>query len=274
MAAPTRANIHYYKGANAAPTNDTDPIGGAIDTAAQLNPATPSNLWANITIGTSDVDYYSVHYRQAKNSSSGSLESARFYNRAGARLNTSAGTATIVSTSSSENIQIKIVGKVGGNWDSETLTISGTTPAIGSKTWDNGQVWRWEAVSGTPAGNLTCSVNSYVCCVMYGSLDNPSDGDPESIACYMCSAETTWALATATDATVSASNRLTAPGSISSFSAATLWSGADSSIAVPGGDLDIDEYIGIVGKLTIKANIPQPLRPFQVMPTIIGDSTS
>lgn len=274
MAAPTRADIHYYRGANAAPANDTDPLGGAIYTTAELDPTSASNLWSTIRIESTDQDYYSVHYRQAKNSSSGSLESARFYNRAGAILNSTSGTAQVASTSASESISIIITGKVSGNWDQETLVVSGTTPTIGSKTWDSNSVVRWQCVSGTPVGNITCSVNGSVVGVIYGTNDDPVDGDPDSIACYMISTETTWALATATNTTVSSANRKTAPTGIGSFVAATLWSGADASINVPGGNLIVDEYIGVVGKLTLKANVPQPTRPFQVMGVMLGTSTA
>lgn len=272
MAAPTRADIAYYGCANPTPTNDTDPLGGAIATGSELDPDVAGNLWSTLSIGTSDVSVYSVHYRKAINSTSGSLIYARFYNRAGMELNTGSGTASIQSTSPNEDIDVRVVGKVSGVWDTEVLAVSGTTLVVGSKVWDATSVYRFECTAGTPVGLMTCSVNGEVVGVIYGTDDDPDDGDSESISCYMISAETQWALASAINTDKSSSNRLTAPTGLSSFSRATYWSGDDASINVPGAELDIADYIAVVGRLDIKANIPQPLRDFQVKVTILGDS--
>ena len=271
MAAPTRADVKYYRGANTAPTNDVDPLGGAIYTTSELDQDVSSNLWANVSISPdTNLTYYSTHYR--RNTSTGNLANARFYNRAGCLKNSNSGIATITSTASSESISIRVAGKVGGNWDTETLVVTGTTPSLGTKTWDVDTVVRWEAVSGTPVGNLSCSVNSELVGIIYGTNDDPVDGNTDSISCYMISAETTWAVATALNTTVSSANRLTAPSGIGSFSLATYWTGDDASINVPTGNLDADDYIGIVGKLDLLTNVPQPLRNFLVMVVMLGDA--
>lgn len=273
MAAPVRADIKYYRGENSAPINNSDPIGGAIYTTTELDQDTSSNLWANVSISSdSDLIYYSIHYRAAKNETSGSLQNARIYNRAGAILNTGSGIATITSTSGTEDIDIRVTGKVSGAWTSETISISGTTPALGVQTWDTGTVVRWEAVSGTPQGNLSCSIASELVGVMYGTNDDPVDGDDTSISSYMISAETTWALADAINTTVESTNRITEPDDIGTFSEATYWTGEDGSINIPGGALEIDDYIGVVGKLTLLEDVPQPMRNFMVMIVVLGDS--
>ena len=272
MAAPTRANIAYYGCANPTPENDTDPLGGAIASGSELNPNDPGNLWATLSIGSSDVSVYSVHYRKAINTSSGSLEYSRFYNRAGMELNTGAGTASIQSDSADEDISVRVVGKVSSVWDTETLAVSGTSLVVGSKIWDATSVYRFECTAGTPVGLMTCSVNGEVVGVIYGTSDDPDDGDSESIACYMISAETRWALATAINTDKSSSNRLTAPSGLSSFSRATYWAGDDAAINVPGTTLGVNDYVCVVGVLDIKASIPQPVRNFQVLVTILGDS--
>lgn len=255
-----------------APTNDTDPLGGAIYTTTELNPSTPGNLWKNLSISGSNKTVYSIHYRKAEHSSPGSLQNARFYDRAGAKKNTSAGTASIASNYAGEDTTVRVTGKVGGAWDYEDIDVVGTSIAVGTKTWDANTVLRWETLSGQPVGIIGCSIAGELIGVIYGTSDDPVDGDTESIATYMCSAEITWALANAKNSTLSSANRLTAPSDISSFVAATKWLGDDDSITIPSTEMVVDDYIGIVGKLIIEANVPQPVRDFQTKPTIFGDA--
>lgn len=272
MSAPLRADIKYYRGANVAPTNDTDPLGGAIYTISELNPATPGNLFKNLSIGSTSKTVYSIHYRKAEQTAPGVLTNARFYNRAGAVKNTSAGFASIASDSASEDITIRVTGKIGGSWDYEDLDVLGTAVVVGTKNWDANSVLRWEATSGQPVGILGCSVAGELCGVIYGTSDDPTDGNSESIATYMCSAETTWALATALNTDLSSANRLTAPTGIGSFAAATKWLGQDDSLSIPTTELTENDYIGIVCKFIIEANVPQPLRDFQLKPDVFGDA--
>lgn len=272
MSAPTRAQIGYFRGSNVAPTNNTDPIGGAIYTSAELDPGTPSNLWSTLTIGSSDVSYYSVHYRKALHSAPGSLQNARIYNRAGCQLNTGSGTASIVSTASDENCTVRLIGKISGSWDTEELDAVGTTVDIGSKTWDTGTVYVWEVTSGTPKGNISCFINGELVGVIYGTNDDPVDGNSESIACYMVSALDEWAVATALNTDLSAANRLTAPTGIGSFSRPTYWAGEDQSTNIPTGVMEANDYIGVVGKRTVPANMVQPLRSIQAMIVVLGDA--
>lgn len=270
MAAPTRMDEEYLGTVDGNPDNNTDPLGGATDAA--LDPDTPSNLWKTLSIGSSNVSVYSVHVRKQVNVTSGQLINARFYNRAGAIKNTSAGVASIASNKANEDCTVRVVGKVGGNWDYEDIDVLGLTISVGTKTWDANSVLRWVVLEGYPVGILGCSVAGEVVGVIYGTSDDPQDGNPESIACYMCSAETTWALATSKNTAIGSANRLTAPTGIGSFEHATIWDGEDASIAVPSGVFEIDDEIHVCGLLLIEANVPQPPRDFQVKPALIGDS--
>ena len=272
MAAPTRLDMKYYLGTDGNPNNDTAPLGGAINTGAEANPATPSNLWKALSIGSTSKTVYSVHYRKLENTAPGSLQNARFYDRAGAVKNTSSGPASIASNSALEDCTIRATGKVGTVWDYEDIDILGTAVVVGTKTWDANSVLRWECTTGQPIGLIGCTIAGQTCGVIYGTSDDPADGNSESIATRMCSAEITWALATAKNTTVSSANRLTAPTGIGSFVAATKWLGDDDSITVPSTLMEEDDVIGIVGKLVIEANVPQPVGDFQTKPTVFGDS--
>lgn len=179
----------------------------------------------------------------------------------------------MVSTSSSDTGQVKVVGTIGGLWDTETITLTGTGTALGSKVWDANGVVRWEHLGGVPVGLVTCAVASQTVAVLWGTSYDPADAGP-SIATYMATAEIELALATAINTSISGTNRLTAPASgISAFSKATRWSGADTSIAVPTGELASNEYIGICAKFIAYANIPAPVSgKIQFKPNLIGDA--
>lgn len=273
MAEPIRADEKTYLGDEGRPTDDVSAYGGDIDLGAEVDENTVGNLFGDIRITETTEEYFTAFYKRLEHTAPGTLTNARVANRAGARLNTSSGTASVVSTSNSDTGQVKVIGTISGNWDSETLTLNGTTTVIGSKVWDNGSVIRWEHLGGVPVGLITCGVNSYVCGVIWGTSLDPADGGP-SIATYMASAEIDFALATAKNATITGTNRLTAPASgIGSFSKAVKWSGNDTSIAVPTGDLEADEYIGICVRFTAYGNVPAPVSgKIQFKHNLIGDS--
>ena len=135
MSFPSFSNIGYYLGTNKNPNNDTDPYGGSPDTAEVVDQTVPSNLWSTVSIRSTNYDLYSAHYRKA-DFDQGYLNYARFYNRAGCKLNTAAGLAAVVSSNPEDaGSQIRIVGKTGGNWFTETLTL-GTSTVLGTRTWD------------------------------------------------------------------------------------------------------------------------------------------
>jgi len=275
MSVPDRDDKKTYLGADGVPTDDTSPYGGAIATGTAVNENTLGNLFGAIRLGQVDDAYYTSFYIKLEHTSPGLLDLARICNRAGAKLNTSSGNAAIISTNASDTGQIIITGKVGGTWTQETLTLNGTTPVVGTQVWDANSVFRWEHISGVPAGLVTCSVNSSTCGIIWGTDNDPSDGFP-SIATYMASAEIEFALATAKNTTVSGTNRKTAPASgIGSFSKATKWAGEDFSINVPSGEMLAADYICVVVKFIVKANIPAPNGgKIQFKHNLVGDAKS
>lgn len=275
MSTPTRADKRTYLGADGVPSNDTDPIGGAIDTGTAIDENVLGSLFGSIRLGASDDAYYTIFYIKMVHTSPGMLNLARLCNRAGARLNSTSGNAAIISTNSSDVGQIKITGKVSGSWVQETLTLTGSTPVVGTQVWDANSVYRWEAISGVPAGLVTCSVNSSTCGVIWGTDNDPLDAGP-SIATRMASAEIEFAIASAKNTAISSTDRKTAPSSgIGSFSKATNWPGESFSINIPSGEMEADDYFGVCAKFLALADIPAPSNgKMQMKHNLIGDAAS
>lgn len=274
MATPTRNNKKTYLGSNPVPNDNTDDLGGTIDTGTAINENTVGNLMGDLRIGTSDIYYYAILYEAFNHSTSGSVENARVANRAGAKVNASAGTASVVSTSASDTGIIRVIGKVSGTWTADDITLTGTTPATGNETFDLGTVVRWEALSGSVTGAVTCSVAAEVVGVIWGTTYDPADGG-SSIATYMATAEIDLAVATAINTALSSADRLTAPTGIGSFAKATRWSGADSAIAVPGGSLGVGDYVGVCVRFTAFNGIPASNSgKIQFKHGIVGDATA
>lgn len=273
MSVPTRDDKKTYLGVDGVPTNDTDPYGGAIDTGALVNENTLGNLFGAIRLGQVDDAFYTAFHIKMEHTSPGILDLARVCNRAGARVNTSSGNAALISTNAADVGQIIVTGKVSGTWVQETLTLNGTTPVVGTQVWDANSVYRWEHISGVPAGLVTCSVNSSTCGVIWGTDNDPSDGFP-SIATYMATAEIEFALATSKNAAVSGTNRKTAPASgIGSFSTATKWPGEDFSINVPTNEMEADDSIAVAVKVLALANVPAPAGgKLQFKHNLVGDA--
>lgn len=272
MSIPNRGDKKTYLGSDGRPTNDTDPCGGGIDTGTAIDENNIGNLFGSIRLGSSDVDYYTIFYIKMEHSSPGYLDFARFNNRAGARPNSTSGNASIISTNSVDDGQVIITGKVSGTWTQETLTLNGTTPVIGSQVWDSDTVVRWQFISGVPVGLITCSVNSSVCGVIWGTDNDPADAFP-SISTYTASAEMQFALANSLNMDLYGDNRLTAPSDIGSFSTATRWSGEDFSINVPGDQMYDNDYIGVCARFTAYADIPAPYNgKLQFKHNLVGDA--
>lgn len=251
MAAPTDADLKYYPGASGTPTDDTSAIGGAIATGTEIVEGTVNTLIHTVTISGSAVDYYGVAYR--KNEATGTLNTGKCYLRTGGNVAPSAGVVTVVSTSASDVSNLWIAYKSGSSWISagETITLAGLTPVNGLTTVDSGSDWVAIYNSGAvPVGDITIKINSVQVGMIYGSAGGNGN--------YCASTLYTLALASSASSTLSAANRLTAPGSIGSFTAATYWPGNDSSVAIPGTNLATTAYFGYVVKLSVPANMTKP----------------
>lgn len=272
MSLPDRGDKFTYLGADGVPTTDTDPIGGAIDTGTAVAEGTLGNLFGSIRLGQTDDAFYSAFYIKMEHTAPGILDLARLCNRAGARLNTTSGNASLVSTSADDTGDVIITGKVATVWTQETLTLTGTTPVIGTQVWDSNSVVRYEHLGGVPVGLVTCAVNSSTCGIIWGTSNDPADGFP-SIATYMASAEIEFAVATAKNTAISSANRKTAPTTIGSFSKATKWSGEDFSISIPSNEMEADDYIGVAVKMLVFANVPAPAQGrMQFKHNLVGDA--
>lgn len=82
MAEPVRSNEKVYLGIDGRPTDDVDPYGGAIDTGTVINENTVGNLFGDIRITESLVNYYTAFYKRLEHSAPGRLTNARVANRA------------------------------------------------------------------------------------------------------------------------------------------------------------------------------------------------
>lgn len=276
MATPIATDIKIYPGASGTPTDDVSAYGGAITTGGGvMNDALINVALDTIYQSGSDVTYNAIFYFKMTNVTSGQLNDARVYNRAGAVTNGASGTCQYVSTSASDTTTVRTVGKVSGVYTTDLVTLTGTTPVSGTKVWDSGTVVRHESLNsgGTgavkPVGNVTISLTGQILAVLYGTSSNPSGID---IATTWASNEFQMALASAKNATISGTDRLTAPASgVGSYSAATLWAGADASIPVPSGLLTFDEYVGVAVKFTAYTGIPLPIsNEINVLPILTG----
>lgn len=265
MAAPTDTTLKYYPGASGTPTNDTAAIGGAISTGAELVETAANHLIDVLSIPAStgsDTNYYGIAYR--KNEASGPLNDAYFWNRTAAIANTSAGVVQVQSTSALDTGVVRSTGLVSSAFQQGDVTCTGTTAATGSTTFDASGLWRHEYLVGgaaaTPVGDITISVGGQIIGVIYGSASGRGN--------IMASREFAFAVASSQSATLSASNRLTAPSGISAFAQGAKWTGLDQSIVVPGsGDLAGGAYIGYCVRLTVKAGIQAPVAGY-VLPDI------
>jgi len=251
MAAPGDSDLKYYGGADGNPASNSAAVGGAISTGSELNQATANTLIQTVTIGSSDVSYRGIAYR--KNEAAGSLDGAAVYLRTGGELPASAGVVSAVSTSASDTGSLWIAYKSGGNWIAagETITMTGLSTATGLTSVDSGSDWVAIYASGTaPTGDISIYINSVKVGVIYGTAGGNAN--------YCASTLYQVALASAQNTTLSASNRLSDPGSIGSYSRATYWPGNDSSVAVPGADLGASDYIGYVVKLKVPGGMTKP----------------
>lgn len=255
----TNSDIGYYEGVEPAPANDVDPYGGDINDSAELVEATPGILIQTVPRPSSgDEDYYGVGIRRNDHATS-DWTAARITNRAGANLNSNAGQVSAVSDNPLDVGTIRVVGKISGSWDTEEITLNGTTTVFGLKTWDAGEVWRYEHLEGgaaaEPVGIISLAVDGEITAAMYGSsttFGNNANSAEWEVAC-----------ATAQNTAIDGDDRKSPPASgIGSFSRACKWTGAgavDDSIAIPGDDLAPAAWIAYCVHYIAKANIPAPI---------------
>lgn len=279
----TSSDAEDYPLANGTPSNDTDPIGGAVDTGGGTLTEGSDRIISDVEVqdaGGLDNVYYGAACKQIASAATGTWESPAIYNRAGSKLNSGAGTVEVVSTSLNDTGTVRVTGKVSGVFTQEDVTVTGTTIAAGSETFDSGEVWAWEyLVSGAaakPIGNILCYVNSELVGVIYGTgLPAATDNGNGN---YQANALHEIAVATAKNTVITWSatnNRVTAPdGNVGSYSRCHRFTGDDSSISL-ASDLVADDYHQYIVKETLPAGLPEPvLGEWVVDVGIIGQAGS
>lgn len=274
MAAPTHSDIVYYEATDAAPANDTDPIGGAITAAVIADNALDKTINTPV-FDASAQTYYGVFY--IKNNATGNLTNARVFNRCALKDNALSGTITFGFIDGSDSgSKILVVGLVSGVLQTEYVTCpaaAGFVPSV--RSYDAGKVFVCEFVnssnaSAIPNSVITVSQSGVTMGVLRGTGGNPTGKDLAVRQLYNFG---TIAVASTKNTTISAADRKTAPGSISAFGQGCKWDGLDESIAVPTNELDTTQYIGIVYKLVIPANLPTPAYGrLQIAVNIVGNA--
>ena len=261
----TKDDLLTYPLSNGTPTNNTDPIGGTLDDSGGTWSEGSDTLIADVEVedsGGSDLVYYGAATKAIASSATGTLSGPKIVNRAASILNSSSGVASIVSTSSNDDGEVRGTGKVSGVWAPEDIACAGTSPSSGSNVWDANDAWCWEylvdGAAARPQGNITISIAGETVAVIYGTGNPPSvdagNGDYQANALFDVAVATdinteiTWS---------STNNRLTAPdGEVGSFSRANKWTGDDSSIAV-ASNMVADDEIQYCVRMTAPAGLPE-----------------
>jgi len=194
-----------------------------------------------------------------------SLVGAKFANLCGGIAPAAPGLISAYSTSSADNGALKLAYKHGSAWVTsyESLTLAGLTPVPNLATVAADSDWIAIYNNGVaPTGDIYLTINSVIVGVIYGTQ-----------GCWCASTLYDLALATAQNAAISCSNRLTNPASgIGSFAAATWWPGADNGLAVPGDDVDAGDFIGYCLRLRWPGGAPAtPINLLQASIALIGD---
>lgn len=276
MSLPTAATLRMY--GPEPPDNDTDPIDGAdIDYDTPLDNTTGRNLLIGFVpiLPTDQIKYGIGAYKNT--TSGGNFDSARMALRGGMKPNSSSAVISITSTSPDDaGKKARLVMKTGGGFwlpDPEIVTMAGLTAANSINLPDVGGLWRVEALDAGgapsfPVGNWTIAVDGEILAIIYGTAGGASQ--PPTL---MATLEYRIALAVLKDTVLTLDNRDTPPdeASVSAFSHATRWAGADTSLSVPGGGLDAGEKIEFVIERTIPGDIAAPLVGYcNAYPSLIG----
>lgn len=272
----TAADLLTFELANGAPANDTDPIGGAVDTEWSEGTSLLVATVRRDADGGSDQTYYGAAAKVIDDAATGDLANPAIVNRCAAVPNLAAGVAIVVSTSPLDAGTVRITGKVDGEWDQDDLVANGATPVGGALMWDADEFYAAEylvaSAPAKPVGNVSISIDGQVVAVIYGT-GTPAGSD---LGNGNTQANTLWALAVATAKntaiTWGTNNRRTAPtGAVGSFSRAQKWSGNDGSIAL-AADLEAEDYHQYCARLTVPAGIPIPVSgKFSIDVGLIGE---
>jgi hypothetical protein len=248
----TDSDIRYCFGSDGNPSNDSSAVGGSLVTGTNISDTVLDNLHVNPTIQSTEQTYIGIAGRY-NNHGSHSWLNAKFQNRCGGITPSSAGLPTLSSTQGDTGV-VWIAYKHSGVWITRQITLAGVVPVLADATMDAGSDWLMIYGTGSvPLGDVSLVVAGQTCGVMYGSA-----GGARS---YCASTLYQIAVATAQNAAISATNRKVSPGSLSgvgSWSNATKWTGHDTTVAIPGTDLDAGDSISYAVSLRIPGGLPRP----------------
>lgn len=235
----------YHPGSDGNPDNDTDPVGGSIDTETDLD---VDSMIARPLLGSAEVVLRGVGYRRGV---SGTLwRSARFANLAAGKPPTAAGVPRLQSTSPADGGRCWLAYQHGGQWISEgqEIQLGGLSPVNGLVTMDADTDWMLIYQLGVPEGDVSLYVNDERIGMLRGGVGGT----------YSCSTLFELAVAEAQGDPVACADRLTDPTGVGAFSLATWWPGGDASIVIPGEDLAGGASIGFALRARFPAGITRP----------------
>lgn len=279
MAAPTEATIIAYPGADGAPTNNTDPACGAIDTGSPISDNSLNLIISFPEFSLVEETYFGGRY--FKNTASGSLQNARVMNRNGVLVNPIAGQIQFTPSSAADaGKKIFVWGTVGDEISSEYVTLPETATTVSStKTYDAGSVVFYEFVTASfvtakPASSITVSQSGVVLGLMRGTSANRPGGKDLSVS--QLNAFLFLALRSAKNSSLSFADRKTdTADAISAYAQALLYTGADNSLPVQGNVLSGGQYVAVAYKLVLPANFPSTAYgSIQMNANVIGNAVA
>lgn len=135
--AVTANDIKGYKAATMGATlTSPSPIGGGISANEFTGASIGELLFKMTSSGSAQTQYEPFHIKNTH--ATDSLQSAVVYLKNALSALGSNGTASVVSSSSSDNnsLKVKLIGlDASSNWQTEEITLNGTTTVNGTATW-------------------------------------------------------------------------------------------------------------------------------------------
>lgn len=238
--------ITWRGGTNGVPIDDTSPIIGAIGSDL------PSGDGQLIAPGESDAigGTSRVHYGGGYIASSGLFQSAVLSLANGGVTAVAAGQIVLVDAGANEGLEVTVCGIVDGAPRTAILKIE---EGAAETEWliDPGSHW-WAQTVDEAALSGSSDILVKIGTLTVGALRSPDDDWPTGLT--TASSVYSLAVASSNGATLSASNRLTAPSGIGSWGGVVL---PESDGSFPIGTIDAT-YRGIVLRRTIPAGMPAP----------------
>lgn len=245
------------------PTNDTDPVGGNINTAGgELSEGTENVLVPALVIpAEGEADGGPYYYANCvKNEGDTSFTSPRFWLENGLLKPSAQGTITVQTETASESGKVRLIFLSSGEWITDDVTVSGLGLFESQEQADsNSPVLAIRISSGgaqtNATGNILISRGS--------SLGYIPQGRSTASSIVQLGIDLV------VDSTAQSSNRLTAPSGVSFSEAYTYATG----IYIPGPvDLDAGEFIKLWYKVTVPDGLLPPVDYYQ--PVLAGRGTS